>query len=100
MTSELLEVKPHDSVTLFLGTNSDTSTAFEISFFRQVFLVRGETEGLMVIRFIKAKNNRKPGKNIADTSTTVYVATGDATSPPRVAQRYTYDHSSQNKQQD
>jgi hypothetical protein len=62
MTSELLEVKPHDSVTLFLGTNSDTSTTFEISFFHQVFLVRGETEGLMVIRFIKAKNNRKPKK--------------------------------------
>jgi len=29
MTSELLEVKLHDSATLFLGTNSDTSTTFE-----------------------------------------------------------------------
>lgn len=99
MTSELLEVKPHDSVTLFLGTNAIPVRPLKYHF-RQVFLVRGETEGLMVIRFIKAKNNRKPGKNIADTSTTVYVATGDATSPPRVAQRYTHDHSSQNKQQD
>lgn len=88
MKSELLEVKLHDLATLFLGTNSDTSTTFEISFFHQVFLVRGKTEGLVVIRFIKAKHNRKhthTQKSIANTSTTVYVRTAHTTSPRRVA---------------